>query len=75
LGIGALALRVGKQAVQSARIVGKAASLLSFIALEFLIMRWPGAMILLYVAIGLTYVASLDYLRGAIQLPSKASYE
>ena len=75
LGIGALALRVGKQAVQSARIIGKAASLLSFVALEFLIMRWPGAMILLYVAIGLTYVASLDYLRGAIQLPSKASYE
>ncbi len=73
LGIGALWLRVGKQAVQSARIVGKAASVLSFVALEFLIMRWPGDLILLYVAIGLTYIASVDYLRGAIRIPSKAS--
>lgn len=73
LGLGALVLRFGKQAVQSARIVGKVASLTSFFALAFLIARWPGAMILLYAAIVLTYVASADYLRGAIRIQSNVS--
>ena len=73
LGIGALILRFGKRAVQSARTIGKLASFVSFIALSFLIARWPGAMVLLYIAIGLTFVASIDYLRGAIRIQSNIS--
>lgn len=74
LGVGAIVLRFGeKRAVQSARFVGKAASFISFVALAFLIARWPGAMIILYVAIGLTYIATLDYLRGALRIQSNVS--
>lgn len=73
LGLGALALRFGKQAVQSARIVGKLASFVSFVALSFLIARWPGATAILYVAIALTFVATADYLRGAIRIQSNVS--
>ncbi len=73
LGLGALVLRLGKQAVQAARIVGKAASVLSFLALAFLIAQWPGAMPLFYAAIVLTYIASVDYLRGAIRIQSNRS--
>ena len=73
LGLGALVLRFGKRAVQSARIVGKVASFVSFIALSFLIARWPSAMQILYVAIALTYIATIDYLRGALRIQSNVS--
>lgn len=73
LGLGAIILRFGKQAVQSARIIGKLASLVSFVALLFLMARWPGAIQILYAAIALTYVASADYLRGAIRIQSNLS--
>ncbi len=73
LGLGAIVLRFGKQAVQSAKILGKAASFASFLALGFLIMQWPGAMILFYIAIGLTYIASVDYLLGALRIQSNVS--
>jgi phosphatidylglycerophosphate synthase len=73
LGLGALVLRFGKRAVQSARIVGKVASFVSFIALSFLIVHWPGAMGILYAAIALTYIATADYLRGAIRIQSNVS--
>ncbi len=73
LGIGALVLRVGMGAVQSARSVGKAAAFASFLALGFLIMQWPARIPLLYVAIAVTYVASLDYLRGALRLSRRTS--
>jgi len=73
LGLGALVLRFGKQAVQSARIVGKLASLVSFVALSFLMAGWPGAIQILYVAIALTYIATIDYLRGAIRIQSNVS--
>ena len=73
LGLGALVLRFGKRAVQSARIVGKVASFVSFIALSFLIARWPAAMQILYVAIALTYIATVDYLCGALRIQSNVS--
>jgi len=73
LGLGALVLRFGKQAVQAARVIGKAAAFVSFLAVGFLIMQWPGAMEILYAAIALTYVASIDYLRGALRLRSNIS--
>ena len=73
LGLGAFVLRFRKRAVQSARITGKAASGVSFIALAFLIALWPGAIAILYVAIALTYIASFDYLRGALRIQSNVS--
>ena len=73
LGLGALFLRFGRQAVQAARVIGKVAAFVSFLAVGFLIMRWPGAVEILYAAIALTYVASFDYLRGALRLRSNIS--
>ena len=73
LGLGAFVLRFGKRAVQSARITGKAASSVSFIALAFLIARWPAAIAILYVAIALTYISSIDYLLGALRIQSNVS--
>ena len=73
LGLGALVLRFRKRAVQSARIVGKVASFVSFVALSFLIARWPGAIEILYVAIAMTYIATIDYLRGALRIQSTVS--
>ncbi len=77
LGLGAAVLRFGKQAVQSARIIGKAASFASFIALSFLIARWPPdrsvIFYVLYAAIALTYIACFDYLRGALRIQSNVS--
>ena len=73
LGLGAFVLRFGKRAVQSARITGKVASCVSFIALSFLIADWPAAIEILYAAIGLTYIASFDYLLGALRIQSKVS--
>jgi len=74
LGLGAFVLRFGeKRAVQSARLLGKVASFISFIALAFLIADWPAGLEILYAAIALTYIASLDYLRGAMRIQSKDS--
>jgi len=70
LGVGAAVLRFGKRAVQAARFLGKVAAFVSFLAVAFLIMRWPGALELLYAAIALAYVAGFDYLRGALRLRS-----
>lgn len=77
LGVGALVLRFGKRAVQSARVVGKLASVLSFVALALLIADWQPARnvvpYVLYAAIALTYIASFDYLRGALRIQSNVS--
>jgi CDP-diacylglycerol--glycerol-3-phosphate 3-phosphatidyltransferase len=61
LALGALALRVRRNAVQGARIPGKVAAALSFIAIAFLIVEWPGGREIFYAAIALTYVATADY--------------
>lgn len=73
LGVGAVVLGVGKRTVQSARHLGKAAAFLSFLALGFLLMRWQGAHGLLYAAIAASYVASADYLYGALRLSSSSA--
>jgi len=73
LGLGAVILRFGKHAVQSARLIGKAASFVSFIALVFLIVPWPAAMGIFYTAIVLTYIAVIDYLLGALRIQSNVS--
>ena len=68
LALGALVLRLRSNAVQGARILGKAAAFLSFIAIAFLIVGWPGGKEILYSAIGLTYVAATDYIISGVKL-------
>jgi len=67
LGLGALVLQLRESRVQGARYVGKAAAGLTFLALGFLLLRWPARLLLLYVAIGATYLAGGDYLRAALR--------
>lgn len=68
LALGAVALRVRRDAVQGARIPGKAAAALSFIAIAFLMVQWPGGREILYAGIALTYVATVDYVVSGIKL-------
>jgi CDP-diacylglycerol--glycerol-3-phosphate 3-phosphatidyltransferase len=70
--MGALLLRVRRNAVQGARVLGKAAAALSFIAIAFLLVEWPGGREILYAAIGLTYVASTDYAISGIKLKANS---
>ncbi len=66
LGIGALVLHYRARRVQGAQIPGKAAAVLTFIAMIFLILVLPYRLLALYVAIGAGYLAALYYLRAAI---------
>jgi phosphatidylglycerophosphate synthase len=67
LAIGALFLQVSRRWVQGARLLGKGAAVLTFVAAGFLILQLPEAVTLLYAAIGASYLASLDYLIGALR--------
>jgi len=73
LGVGALILHIRVRKVQEARILGKAASVLSFLAILFLIAGWPGRIALLYTAIAFTYVAGGDYLFAARPLQGRSA--
>jgi len=66
--VGALVLRIRSNAVQGARVPGKAAAMLTFLAIGFLIVHWPGGAGILYAGIVLTYVATADYAQSAIKL-------
>ncbi|RLE36617.1 hypothetical protein DRJ12_04315, partial [Candidatus Acetothermia bacterium] len=65
LGIGAIVLHRRARRVQGARLPGKAAAVLTFIAVVFLFLGLPYRVMVLYVAIGVGYGAALDYLRVA----------
>jgi len=71
LGLGALVLRIRRSTVQGSRIPGKAAALLSFLAIGFLLVRWPGGLAILYTGIALTYVATADYFVSGIRLAKR----
>jgi len=73
LGIGALILHLRARKVQGARIPGKAASVLAFLAIAFLIAGWPGRIPLIYGAIALTYIAGADYLFAARSLQRRSA--
>ena len=73
LGLGAIALRVKRSAVQGARMIGKVAAGFSFLAIAFLIIGWPAGRELFYVAIAATYVATLDYFRTGVSLHGTSS--
>ncbi len=68
LALGALVLRVRRDAVQGARVPGKVAAALSFIAIAFLLVGWPGGREILYAGIALTYVATADYVISGLRL-------
>ncbi len=68
LAAGALVLRLRRRAVQQARLLGKAAAFLSFLAIGFLLVDWPGGTEILYAAIALTYVATADYLASGVKI-------
>jgi len=67
LAVGALFLQLNWRWVQGARLLGKGAGVLTFVAVGFLVLRLPAALALLYAAIGAAYLASVDYLIGAIR--------
>jgi len=67
LGLGAIVLRVRRDAVQGARVPGKMAAAFSFLAIGFLLVHWPGGLGIFYTAIALTYVATADYTRTALK--------
>lgn len=72
LAIGALFLQLNWRWVQGARLLGKGAAVLTFVATGFLILRLPEALDLLYAAIGAAYLASADYLIGALRARGSA---
>jgi len=61
IGLGALLLKVRKDAIQQAKLPGKAASALAFVSIAFLLVRWPGGLEIFYAAIVITFVAATDY--------------
>jgi phosphatidylglycerophosphate synthase len=73
LGVGAIVLQVRHREVQAARLVGKAASVLSFLGLFFLLVRWPAGHVIFYTSVGVTYVAGVDYLLAALSLGGRGS--
>ena len=68
IGLGALALKARRNAVQQARLLGKVAAALAFIALAFMLVRWPGGVEIFYAATAATYIAAADYGYSAIKL-------
>ncbi len=68
LAVGALLLHFSSGEVQGARILGKAASFLTFIAMSLLIIDVGPSLILFAVAVGMTYAAGIDYLLGAMRI-------
>jgi CDP-diacylglycerol--glycerol-3-phosphate 3-phosphatidyltransferase len=73
LGFGALFLRVRSDAVQGARVLGKAAAGLAFVSIAFLLVQWPGGREIFYAAIAATYLAGVDYLISALSIQSTPS--
>ena len=68
LGVGAICLHFMARKVQGSRVLGKGASVLTFVSMGLMISGVGAGLILFYVAVGLTYAAALDYLIGALRL-------
>jgi len=68
LGIGALFLHVLVRRVQGARILGKAASVITFLAMDLMIVNVNHSAIVFYIAVAATYLAGIDYLIGAVRI-------
>jgi len=68
LGIGALLLHFLARKVQGSRILGKAASVLTFLAMGLMLANVEHSLVVFYAAVGVTYVAGVDYLIGALRI-------
>ncbi len=68
LAIGAFFLHVLAKKVQGSRILGKAASVLTFLAMSLMLANVGYGTTLFYVAVCTTYVAAMDYLIGAMRI-------
>jgi len=68
IGFGALILKKRKNAIQQARLPGKAASALAFVSIAFLLVGWPGGIQIFYAATAATFVAATDYAVSGIRL-------
>lgn len=68
LAIGAFFLHFLAKKVQGSRILGKAASVLTFLSMSLMILNVGPGLILFYVAVGVAYIADVDYLIGALRI-------
>ena len=68
LGIGALFLHLLARKVQGSRMLGKGGSMLTFLAMSLMIVNVDCGRILFYLAVGVTYIAGVDYLVGALRI-------
>jgi len=68
LGIGALFLHCLARKVQGSRILGKAASVITFLSMSLMVVNAGPGLILFYVAVGVAYIADVDYLIGALRI-------
>ncbi|MGD9675308.1 MAG: CDP-alcohol phosphatidyltransferase family protein [Candidatus Bipolaricaulia bacterium] len=73
IGIGAAVLHFRGNLVQAARMLGKIASAAAFVALAFILARWPAGVELFYAATALTYAAGVDYYIAARSLSRSAA--
>ncbi len=71
LGIGAIILHYMARKVQGSRVLGKAASVLTFLSMSLLIIGVGAGLPVFYAAVCATYAAALDYLIGALRLVHK----
>jgi len=74
LGVGAAFLHTLAGRVQGARVLGKGSAVLTFLAVALMLARVEQGLTLFCVAVGLTYLSSLDYLIAALRRtkPSEA---
>ncbi|MCD6495000.1 CDP-alcohol phosphatidyltransferase family protein [Candidatus Bipolaricaulota bacterium] len=68
LGIGALFLHLLARKVQGSRMLGKGGAMLTFLAMSLMIVNVDCGRILFYLAVGVTYIAGVDYLIGALRI-------
>jgi len=54
--------------VQGSRILGKAASVLTFLAMGLMLANVEHSLAIFYGAVGVTYAAGVDYLIGALRI-------
>ena len=69
IGLGALALKARKNAIQQAKLPGKGAAGLAFVAIAFLLVGWPGGIEIFYAATAATFLAATDYAVSGIRMP------
>jgi len=74
IGLGALILKVRKDAIQQAKLPGKLAAGLAFVSIAFLLVGWPGGLEIFYAAIVMTFLAATDYAVSGMRMKSEKSY-